>query len=608
MMAFNILKQLEEPETKSLDEHIINCIKRAAHQSLKMNKNKIIMNINPNKLPALRSLMKADKGSSCIIMDKEQYIIKVKVLLSAGTAFQKIKDKDKHVNQDTTENIVKIMENKLNYRINDLKKCKRLTEQEYNFIRTSGSRCAVLFCQPKVHKQGMPLRPIISTTNNNNYKLAKYLTILLLEEARTKPKSYIKDSFTFAKLIQQQKPQRNDIMLSLDIESLFTNTPVHEAMNLAIKIIMKKKQEDNRFTMLNEEDLKHRFYLAVTNTPFRFYNELYLQVDGVSMDSPLASILADIFMEHIEQELEKFEDNNKIKFYRRYVDDTFIIFNGKQGDIDKLLNYVNSLHPNLKFTNEVENDYELSFLDVKVIKQRTKFETTILQKENTYSICSSETLLTEECNIIEKTLVKNEYPVKLVKRKINNTIQQFRFSQPTVSKSLKKMFFVPLTYYGIETIIMTNKIKNILEKTYPTTKVMFCFKKDLTINKLFMKNYKGVDPMIIGVIYKLSCSKCSKVYIGQTQLNVKERMKQHHEGLKDPGKSSAADHMLNNAYHVINFKDPEILGRDISKKRLEIKETLCTIKYNNAYNKISHELARGSNIAMHKQTFLPLAL
>ncbi|CAF3800176.1 unnamed protein product [Rotaria sp. Silwood1] len=126
MMAFNILKQLEEPETKSLDEHIINCIKRAAHQSLKMNKNKIIMNINPNELSALGSLMKdktivimkADKGSSYIIMDNEQYIIK--------------------------------------------------------------------------------------------------------------------DSFIFAKLIQQQKPQRNDIMLSLDAESLFINTPVHEAINLAI--------------------------------------------------------------------------------------------------------------------------------------------------------------------------------------------------------------------------------------------------------------------------------------------------------------------------------------------------------------------------------------
>ena len=289
----------------------------------------------------------------------------------------------------------------------------------------------------------MPLRPIISTTNNYNFNLAKYLTTLL-EKARTKRTTYIKDSFTFAKLIRQQKKQKNDCMSSLDVESLYINTPVHEAIHLAIKVIMKKKEADNQFAKLNENDWKHLFDLAVTNTPFRFYDELYLQVDGVSMGSPLAPILADIFTEHIEGRLEKFEDNNKIKFYLRYVEDAYIILNGKEIDIKKLLDYVNSLHSNLKFTNETEKDHQFSFLDVKVTRQRTKFETTIhrtkthtgqllnwsscqakkyniaLIKKLTFralNICSSKILLTEECNAIEKALVKNGYPVNLVKKK-----------------------------------------------------------------------------------------------------------------------------------------------------------------------------------------------
>ena len=84
-MTFNILKQLEEPQTKSLDQRISNCIKRAAYQSLKINKNKKIINVNSSELSALNSLMKnksivimkVDKGSSCVIMDKQQYKIKV---------------------------------------------------------------------------------------------------------------------------------------------------------------------------------------------------------------------------------------------------------------------------------------------------------------------------------------------------------------------------------------------------------------------------------------------------------------------------------------------------------------------------------------------------
>jgi hypothetical protein len=196
------------------------------------------------------------------------------------------------------EHIVKKMENKLYNRIKELKKTKKLSQEDYDYIHCTGPRCSVLFCNPKVHKEELPLRPIISTTNSYNYKLPKYLT-KLLEGARQKPKSYIKDSFSFARLIQTKQPTMNDIMISLDVESLFTNVPVYEAIELAIDIIMKKKEVNKKYTKLTRNDLRELFQLAVTNTPFRFYDQLYMQVDGVSMGSPLAPILADIFMTHI---------------------------------------------------------------------------------------------------------------------------------------------------------------------------------------------------------------------------------------------------------------------------------------------------------------------
>jgi hypothetical protein len=212
---------------------------------------------------------------------------------------------------------------------------------------------------------------IISTTNSYNYKLAKYLT-RLLEDARSKPQSYVKDSFSFAQLIQQQKPNKNDMMISLDVESLFTNVPVYETIELAIKIIMDKKKNDKKYTKLNAKDLRNLFQLALTNTPFRFYDQLYMQVDGVSMGSPLAPIFADIFMTHIEQQLKDYDQFNKIKLYLRYVDDTFIIFNDKERDAKRLVEFVNQLHPKLKFTCEEEKNFELPFLDVKVIKTTNK--------------------------------------------------------------------------------------------------------------------------------------------------------------------------------------------------------------------------------------------
>jgi predicted GIY-YIG superfamily endonuclease len=96
--------------------------------------------------------------------------------------------------------------------------------------------------------------------------------------------------------------------------------------------------------------------------------------------------------------------------------------------------------------------------------------------------------------------------------------------------------------------------------------------------------------MKIGVIYKLPCNSCDQVYIGQTRLNVMERMKQHKEALKKADTSRAADHMINSKNHVVNFNEPEIIGRDTHKKRREIKETILSLQHQHSYNKISHEL------------------
>ena len=136
-------------------------------------------------------------------------------------------------------------------------------------MKCTSSRCPVLFGNPKVHKDGFPLRPIISTTNSYNYNLTKYLT-KLVEDTREKSKSYIKDSLSLAQMIQKRKVQKGEMMLSLDVDSLSTSVPVQDAIELAIKLIMKKNKETKNYTKLNSKDLRNLSRLAVCNIPFRF--------------------------------------------------------------------------------------------------------------------------------------------------------------------------------------------------------------------------------------------------------------------------------------------------------------------------------------------------
>jgi hypothetical protein len=56
---------------------------------------------------------------------------------------------------------------------------KHISDEVYNRILPSGSRAGIMYGLPKIHKNGAPLRPIISAVKTYNYELAKYLDGIL---------------------------------------------------------------------------------------------------------------------------------------------------------------------------------------------------------------------------------------------------------------------------------------------------------------------------------------------------------------------------------------------------------------------------------------------
>ena len=80
-----------------------------------------------------------------------------------------------------------------------------------------------------------------------------------------------------------------------------------------------------------------------------FKGNFYDQVDGVAMGSPLAPVLANLFMGHHENIwLDQYGDS-EVLFYRGYVDDTFCLFHSER-DATLFFNYINNQHPNIRFT------------------------------------------------------------------------------------------------------------------------------------------------------------------------------------------------------------------------------------------------------------------
>ena len=69
------------------------------------------------------------------------------------------------------------------------------------------------------------------------------------------------------------------------------------------------------------------------------------------MASPLASVLANIFMGFHESKWLNECNLNKLEFYLSYVNDILTAFDNEQGSLI-FLNFLNDRHPNIKFSIE----------------------------------------------------------------------------------------------------------------------------------------------------------------------------------------------------------------------------------------------------------------
>ena len=106
------------------------------------------------------------------------------------------------------------------------------------------------------------------------------------------------------------------ILASLDVESIFTNIPVMETIDKFHPDIFPPK--------ILKEGLRTLLKICTTKTPFRSPNgDIYQQVDGVSMGTPLGQIFANFYASHLEETVFKNDLSMKPPVYCRYMDDIF---------------------------------------------------------------------------------------------------------------------------------------------------------------------------------------------------------------------------------------------------------------------------------------------
>ena len=104
----------------------------------------------------------------------------------------------------------------------------------YNFLFVSESTPGILYGLPKTHKNGNPIRPIFSAIGTPAYKISKFFVPIL--NKLTTNLYTINNSFSFVDYLSKISNVDNLFMVSFDVESLFTNIPLQETIDICTKL------------------------------------------------------------------------------------------------------------------------------------------------------------------------------------------------------------------------------------------------------------------------------------------------------------------------------------------------------------------------------------
>ena len=104
-------------------------------------------------------------------------------------------------------------------------------------------RTAQLYFLKQIHKNPMGIRPIVSSVNSITENMSKFVDHWLQPIVKQLP-SYIKDTTTFANLITQTTVPIDCKLVSIDVLSLYTNTPHHDGLEAALSSLIDHKDHD----------------------------------------------------------------------------------------------------------------------------------------------------------------------------------------------------------------------------------------------------------------------------------------------------------------------------------------------------------------------------
>ena len=363
----------------------------------------------------------------------------------------------------------------------------------------------------------------------------------------------VSDIFRFADDLHEMEINDQDILVSYDVSSLFTNVPVDET----VEALAEKAFENDWFNKehglnITKTNLMELLSIATKNQLFQFEGNLYEQLDGVAMGSPLGPLMANAFMCNIEKQLETL--NKMPAFYKRYVDDTLSTMPDVPTASD-FLSTLNNIHPSIDFTMELEENGMLPFLGMEIIRNGRRLDTKVYKKptdtglllhyqshvdekykrallntmlNRAFKLTSTWELFHLECERIKETFSRLRYPRELVestiRRFIDVKVSEASRAQAAEECAAAIRIILPFKDQKSANSVrrqladLSRKINTEISPVYTSRKIK---------NEIRVKEDK---PPLVNqqcVVYSFKCDLCDAGYVGYTCRHLHQRIEEH---------------------------------------------------------------------------------
>jgi len=222
-----------------------------------------------------------------------------------------------------------------------------------------------LYLLVKLHKTPMSTRPVVSDCGSLPFPLGEWLNQTLLPYVIEQP-SYIKDSFTLKRELNDLALPPNASLVTFDATSMYTNINIHDCIDRIEKYL----REISAVPRDRDVDaIISAMKLVMLNNRFRFGDLIFHQIRGIAMGMSPAPTIANLYVAIYELSKVLPLIDDYLYFYRRFIDDGLCIWLHDADPIQDAKNW--------KEFQSIINDSGLQWTFVKPSKQVVFLDMTI---------------------------------------------------------------------------------------------------------------------------------------------------------------------------------------------------------------------------------------